>query len=582
MIQALSMKKLLLFSGLIGSVLLFSCKSEPKQEKVKDEILDIRLDRDPDRINPMIYPKPTARQLFQNIFKPCADIDPFTLEMIPILIDEIPQKVSHDDGSVSFNLRFKSDAVWPNGSPITADDYAFTLKAIAHPLVNAPSYRSFTKTITSIQKDENDPKAFTLTLDKDYFLALETVATIEVYPKYVYDAQNLLDGVDLEYLYDEAHLSQIEADTALMAFAEAMNGLKFSQEIAIGAGPYQLKSYTPNQKIVLEEVDNYWGDQYPDNPFLQSGPKELVFHIIPDKTTALNLLKEGDIDLISDIEGNDFINLKENAYAAEKLEFLNPDFPRIYYFMLNTLSPELSDVKVREALSYLVDIATCIEVLEGGLGKPINSSIMSNASYYDQSLPMPEFNIEKANALLDEAGWKDSNGDGIRDKLVGGKLTSLVLKMSAAPGKLSGQMGQILKSDAAKAGVSIDLIEKTPKLFNTENIKTGDFHIAAQAVSLYPGLYDPYQKWHSDNAFKGNNYTGYKNEELDAIIEAIRKERDLEVLTPLYYQFQQIIHRDKPLIYLYSPSAKIAYNKAWYVKPSSVRPGYFPNTATAN
>ena len=576
------MKKLLLFSGLLCSLLLFSCKSEPAEDLVKDEILDIRLDRDPDRINPMIYPKPTARQLFQNIFKPCADVDPFTLEMIPILIDEIPEKANNEDGSVSFTLRFKSDATWPNGSPITADDYEFTLKAIAHPKVNAPSYRSFTKTITSIQKDKNDPKVFTLSLAEDYFLALETVATIEVYPKYVYDANNALGAVDLAYLYDEANLERIEADSTLMAFAESINGLKYSQEIAIGAGPYQLKSYTPNQKIVLEEVADYWGDNYPDNPFLQSGPKELAFHIIPDKTSALNLLKEGDIDLISNIEGNDFINLKENAYAADKLEFLNPDFPRIYYFMLNTLSPELSDVTVREALSYLVDISTYIEVLEGGLGKAINSSIMSNASYYDKSLPMPEFNIEKANSLLDEAGWKDSNGDGIRDKLIDGRLRSLILKMSAAPGKLSGQMGQILKSDAAKAGVSIDLIEKTPKLFNTENIKTGDYHIAAQAISLYPSLYDPYQKWHSDNAFKGNNYSGYKNETLDGIIETIRQERDMEVLTPLYKQFQQIVSRDKPILYLYSPSAKIAYNKAWKVKPSSVRPGYFPNTATAN
>jgi peptide/nickel transport system substrate-binding protein len=572
------MQHRLLWVVLATSILLNSCKQgDDLASYEQDEVLDISIDRDPDRIHPIIYPKPTARKIFSVIFLPLANFDPVTTELEPILATSIPVKRKIADRKVAYDVTIRPDAVWPNGSPITAKDYAFTFKAIAVPTVNASSYRSYTSNISDIVVDPTDEKKFSVILDEDYLLSLETVATIEIYPAYHYDPDNTLEAYSLKGL-KELTIDAVAQDTALSAFSERINGRYYSQN-PVGAGPYELIKYETSKYVKLKARDNYWGLAHSDIEALQQGPKEIIYHIIPDENNATTLLKEGDIDFVSGLSGATFQDLSKSEYASDKLKLETASVPKFYFLQLNTKSPELSDPLVRRALDLLVDKRTLTKALETGKEEIPNSHILATSPYYNKKLPKHQFGIKEAKNLLDEAGWTDSDGDGVRDKVINGRVTPLRLKMGATPGKLSSEIGLILKSDAAKAGVDIELIAKSYKVYKQEYMETGKFHIAAQSASQDLILYDPYSRYHSSNVNTGSNYSGYARADLDRLIMSIREGGDYDRLKPLYDQFQVIVHEDMPIIFLYIPSEKIAVNKNWDIQTSILRPGYLANNA---
>ena len=130
-IPKLMRKNFILFLSFTLVASLFSCKTDRNNE---DNTIHIRLKKDPERINPLLFPNPTSREIYQYIHLPLADLDPDDLELSPILIDKIPVEMAIDTGKykggVYFDITILPEAKWDNGSPITAEDYLFTLKAI--------------------------------------------------------------------------------------------------------------------------------------------------------------------------------------------------------------------------------------------------------------------------------------------------------------------------------------------------------------------------------------------------------------------------------------------------------------------
>lgn len=572
------MRYYLLATITVAMLLLSSCtQSDDLAVVSRDEVLDISIDRDPDRIHPIIYPRPTARKIFSVIYLPLANYDPITTVLEPILIEAVPSKRLLPSGQVAFDMAIRPEAVWPDGSTITAMDYLFTLKTIAVPSVNASSYRSYTSTISEVVIDPSDDKRLSVILDEDYLLALETVVTIELYPRYHYDPDNIMARYSLSQLRN-MRIEDVAADTTLSAYADQINGLYYSQH-PVGAGPYQMTTYENNKYIKLRATDNYWGAEHDSIEALHQGPLEIVYHIIPDENSATALLKEGDIDLVSGLSGATYQELAQSEYAQDMLTLETAPVAKFYLLQLNTQSTELKDPLVRKALDYTVDKRTLTKALETGQEHIPNSHILPTSPYYNQSLPTHSFNIDEARRLLDVAGWTDTDGDGVRDKVIDGRLTPLRLNMCATPGKLSAEIGQILKRDAAQAGIDIDLIAKSYKVYKQEYMETGRFHIVAQSSTQDLTLYDPYRRYHSSNQYKGSNYSGYSRPDLDDLILAIRAGGSYDQLKPLYDRFQTIVADDTPIIFLYNPSEKVASSKYWSIMTTIVRPGYLANKA---
>lgn len=559
---------------------LFSCRTDSKQ--LSDlESVNIRLQRDPLRLNPIFNPSSTSREIFQYLYLPMADYHYKTTEFYPVLIKNIPKgrlvNEGPNKGQRAYDVEIKPDAVWYDGSPVTAHDYVFTVKSIILPNSNTVAWRSLISKIMSVDIDPKNPKKLSIYMPADFMLSKEVALSFELLPKHLHDPNGLLDQFTIEGIKENG--DDIEATQQAVDFAEKFNSPVFSRDSINNSGPYKLNSWVTNQSIVLERKENYWGRNYPDNPFLQAGSKRLVFKIIPDENNALTALKNNELDVMTFRNSGNFSKLQSDPDYKDKYKFLSANQRSYYFISLNNKDPKLKDPKVRRALAHLVNVDLILDTIDHGFGQRTTGPFHPERTYYNEELKLIPFDINKAKEILDQSDWKDSNNNGTRDKVIDGVLTEMDLEFIISGSKLTENIGVLMKDAASKAGVNIELVIKKPSVLRKENIATRDFELFTYSINQDFNPDDPYSRFHStSSADGGNNFFGYENSAADKLMSQIRDERDESKREELYDELQEIFYADQPLIFLYSPKYKIAINKDFAAAPSQKRPGYFANT----
>ncbi|MEZ4911833.1 MAG: ABC transporter substrate-binding protein [Saprospiraceae bacterium] len=569
-----------IFIGILGFLLL-SCKSD-KTNLDPQNVLDIRLKNDPERINPLIFPNPMAREVYQYIFLPLADYDPNTLVFTPVMIVEMPEKIridtGHYAGHTALNVEILKEAKWDDGSPITGHDYAFTIKAINLPLTNAKNYRQFTHSILDVQVDRSNPKKFTIIVHKDETQFLEVALNVEVYPSGYYDknsALSTLSFADLEQ--DDSILKQ---NDRLIAFAETFNSAIFSRDSISGSGPYKLTSWSANQNITLHKKENFWGSNVNHASVIQ-GPDILRFHIIPDELLAITQLKAGNIDVINEVSADNFIALKNDSKYADNYSFLTPSLIKQYVINLNNNDVILQDVLVRKAMSHMIDVDNIIEVMERGMGRRSTGYIHPEKETYDKALKPVAFDLDKSSSLLKQAGWTDIDNDGFLDKKIKGKSVRFELEILISGHELGKKIALMLQENAKKVGCKINISEKEFKMIKAENLKTRQYQMVPAVVSQDIIRWDDLSKFYGPNDTPtGVNDISYHNPVVDSILIALESPLQDSQRLQLYKRFQQITYEDVPMIYLYSPVERIIVSKIWDGSATLKRPGYLANTFT--
>jgi peptide/nickel transport system substrate-binding protein len=550
---------------------------------VLSDTINIRLKKEPERINPLIFPNALAREVYQYIHLPLADYDPETLNLSPILIKQLPTKVNIDTGAyaggVYFDIEILDDAKWDDGSQISGEDYNFTVKSINLPLSNASKYREFAENIVDIKVDKSNNKKFKVYFKADYVMALETAINIEIYPKYFYDKENLLGNYNLSDFLSE-HLTKINTDSTLIKFAESFNGNEFSRNLISGSGPYAFVSWTADQSIILEKKKDYWGQNISRSNLMQ-GPDKIVFHILPDEISAIAQLKSGSIDVINEISADSYKELSNDPKFKDNFSFYHPALMKNYIININNLDVKLSDIKVRNALAHLIDVDNIIQNLENGLGTRTVGPIHPIKKTFNKDLTPIAFDVEASNNLLKEAGWADTNKNGIIDKKINGKLEEMELEILISGQELGKKIALMLQESAAKVGVKITIAEKEFKQIRAENLKTRKYHLVPNVISQDIIPWDDLSKWHSSNDQPdGNNDLSYKNTITDELIDQILSAKNNVERIKIYRKIQEQIYIDQPAIFLYAPEEKIVISKKWVSSSSAKRPGYFANTFT--
>jgi len=562
------------------TVLLLSCRTEIKERPNISEI-NIRLKKDPLQLNPVFNPTSTAREVYQYLYLPICDYHPTSNELVPILIEKIPDGVIEENGPnaglISYDFRFKADAKWHDGRPITAHDYAFTLKSVMVPNSNAGAWRVLIEQIKDIKLYESDPKRMTVYMNPDFMLSKETAMTSYVLPQHIHDPEKVLSSFDYKKIaFGE---NEIGENQKIESFLTAFNSPVFTRDSINNSGPYEITSWVTNQSIVLEKKSNYWGAKYSDNPFFQSGSNRIIFKIIPEEINALTALKNGELDVMTFSRSSNFNELRENPTYKDDYVFYTPQMMSYNYIALNNQREELKDNRVRKALAHLVNIQWVIDSIDYGYGTPTIGHFNPTRSYYNKDLQPVDYNIDKAITLLDQAGWKDNDSDGIREKLINGKNLDLELDFIISGSSLTENIG-ILMSDAAKqAGIKINLIRKKGSLLRKENIGPRDYDMFTYRVNQDMAPDDPYSRFHSSSSGpNGNNFFGYNNPDADLLMEKIRMEKDEALRDKLYKELQVIMYEDQPIIFLYSPKLMFVANNDFDAKATSKRPGYMANT----
>ena len=564
-------------------VLLFvACRSNERD--AGPVTLRARLAADPDRLNPMLATSGYANEVLKLTHFPLLEYHPYTLELQPVLAASLPRETAIDTGSLAggtaYTYDIRPEATWDDGTPVTAADYIFTLKAAFNPLVKASAWRGYLSFIRDVIIDSANPRRFTVLTDQHYFLALPATGNFNLYPAHLYDPDSLLLDIPLSQLSDPASAEALAAeDPRLAEFAAqfTMDQRNRAPDMVRGAGPYQLAQWTTGQEIVLTRKPNWWGDPLAEtNPILQARPDRIVFTILPDDQGALTLFRDGGLDIVGEVSPATYTGFVADTFDTTYETYL-PVYMQYYYFALNNRSPLLAEKAVRRALAHCVDLEQGIATVLQGLGERVIGPFHPSKSYYHHGLTPYPYDPQQARSLLAGAGWQDTDGNGIVDKLVDGKRVDLSLEILLGPGSETGRnLALLLQDGARQAGIDIQLATLEFRSI-LQRMASRDYHLTPLRARQSPADDDPYQTWHSDSDRPdGSNRFSYRSAVADSLIMVIRMTREESTRQAAYRTLQEVFHEDVPVIFLYAPKAPVITRpEVYHMEPSPMRPGYY-------
>jgi len=572
--------RLLLPAVVLFSLLFTACQNAAVEEVAKESVVKVRISGDPENLNFILSTDASATEIFRYLSIPMANFDPVTYKMTPTLIKQLPIITEMTDGEykgqIAYDFEILEEAVWDDGSPITAEDFLFTIKAVLNPNYTTP-HGYTTGFINHFIIDSENPKKFRV-YGRKYIIGAAVISNFEAMPKHVYDPSGLLDNFTIEELKDKENKEKLAEDETLKAFATKFQSpyhLNNIEGISY-AGPYKLEKWTNGQEIVLTKKKNWWGEKLVDRyPLLKANPDKIIYKVVRDINSAISLAKNGELDVIGKIPWSTFVPLKEDKLITDQFTFHTPTKILYRYIALNNNNPKLADKRVRQALDHLFNREEIFNSVYFGSKTPTIGPVHPTKPYYNKNLKVRAFDANKAKALLKEAGWTDSNGDGIVDKIIDGEKVEMNIELIYGGGYEDyANMSEIFKSNAIKAGVN--LIPKTvDSQLYFKRLKAREFEAMISASDWYPLHKDLANTFHTRGS---QNYSSFSNEEADALIMKLRSTIDETQLPEGYLRMQEIIHEEAPSIFINTGSDRIIVNKKFKnVRVTSVKPHVFIN-----
>ncbi len=495
------------------------------------------LSGEPSGLIAMLAGESSASAIAGNIFNSLLKYDK-NLE----LTGELAQswQVSADKKTITFHL--KPNLKWADGQALTSEDVLFTWKVMTDDKTRTPYGADY-----KLVKNANapDPQTFVVSYAHPYAPALDSWASLHVLPKHI------LQGQDI-------------------------NNSDFSRH-PVGSHYYQLASWKNGESISLVRNPNA----------TQGAPKidRLMSRIIPDKAAQFLELMADNIDSMA-------LNSVQYARIFPARPELNQQF-NLYkelgnsytYLGFNLKRKPFDDVRVRKAFNYAIDKQEIIDGVLLGLGEPVSSPYKPGTRWSNPKLSPYPYDPEKAKSLLAEAGYSDHDGDGIVDK----NGQPLSFEILTNQNKEREMTAVLIQRRLKEIGVDVSIRVVEWATFISRFIKTGDF----SAVVLGWGLGqepDQFNIWHSSQQEPGQfNFIGYKNPQVDHLLESGRLELDPDKRMKIYHQFAEILYQDSPIVYLFAgyglpaihkrvkgidnpaPPAGIGHNSyEWYI-PSTLR-----------
>lgn len=556
--------------------------NQTETNNTRSELVIHEID-DPDGMNPVVSNAANSLYIHNNMFSKLLVYDLQTLKLTPQLAKTLPEiKVLEEGpyaGGMSLTYEIHAEAKWENGDPITAADYVFTIKAIKNPKVNSAQLRPYFDFLDAIEVDSENDRKFTIYSKQRYFRAEESSGQEAfVLPEYHYDPEGLMQSFTIEQLSDPANQDELMRNPTISRFAEAFNSAEYSRDPAmvVGSGPYKFVEWSERQRIVLERKTDWWGDKIEGRQTLEAFPPKIIYRVISDMNAAITNAKDGQIDVIRTIPPTKYIELKEDPNFSSNFDLSTPDQFAYHYIGFNLKRPQFKDKRVRRAIAHLIDRDEMIGAIFEGMAIKTNGPINPTKPYYNENLKDIEYNPELAAQLLKEAGWKDSDGDNILDKMVDGKKEDMKVEFKYNQGNtVRKNIGQILMDEAARVGIEVTLTPVEFAKLLTDADKR-EFDMVALAWVKTPGLDDMKQVWHSEaDRQGGSNRVGFGTPESDQLIDEIRVTLDKEKQRALYLRVQEIIYEEQPYVFLFVPAERIAINNRFDgTEVSPQRPGY--------
>lgn len=413
----------------------------------------------------------------------------------------------------------REDFKWPDGTPLTAEDFIFTQRLFMDPNQEIVD-RTTAEKIEKMEAVGEDKRTLIVTW-KEPYAYFHNYRQHEAVPKHL-----------VEPIYNQA--------------PDQLKKSRFGQAPAL-AGAYTIKEWVPGSHIIAEKNPHAKG-------ILAPYFDEIVWRIIPETNTLESNLVSGTIDAISPTgmsldqamqfekrHKNDF-----NFYYTEGLVWEHIDF--------NLDHPILKDLKVRQALAYGADREGIANSLFFGRQPVAHGTEPPKSPYYNPNIQKYPFDPAKAKALLDEAGWKLPAGKTIREK--NGKPLQLTI-MTTSGAKVRERVEQLLQSQWRDIGVDIQIKNEPSKVFFGETMRKRKY----EAMAMYAWLKDPLKisdtLWRCDyipsakNNYQGQNQPGWCNKKVDELLRASSRELDEKKRIAMGQEVEEHFARDLPSLPLF-------------------------------
>lgn len=414
-------------------------------------------------------------------------------------------EISEDKLVITFHLRH--GVMWQDGVPFTAHDCMFTYQKMIDPNVGTPYSQNFLRVKEAKVIDDY---TFQVSYEEPYAPALESWG-MGIIPKHILEHEDL-------------------------------NTTKYNQS-PVGTGPYRLKEWKQNEIVILEANDKY----FEGRPYID----QYVFRIIPDLATMFLELQA---------EGIDHMGLTPFQYTRQTdTDFFNNNFRKFRYpsfgytYMgYNLNDPKFSDKRVRQALTYAIDREGIIKGVLFGLGQICTGPFPPESWAYNPDVKKYPYDPNRAKMLLSQAGWQDTDGDGILDKDGAGFSFTLATNQG---NQNRIKCAEIIQQNLKEIGieVKISVYEWQALLHDFIEQRRFDAIILGWALSRDPDLYDI---WHSSKtAPQEFNFIFYKNEDVDKLLVDGVKTYDIEERKKVYHRIHEILAEEQPYTFLFVPDA---------------------------
>jgi peptide/nickel transport system substrate-binding protein len=433
-----------------------------------------------------------------------------------------------DDGRI-YTFKIRDGVKWHDGKPLTAEDVAFSYNLYKdtpeYPYLNG----YYTPYFESIEATDKNEVVLTLT---------EAIPNIESQLVFLYVLpKHIWEGVDK---------------------------LEYENVEMVGSGPFMMVEYVQNEFVRLKANKEHFA----------APPKvdEVIFQTFENQDALVQAIKTGQVDMITEMPNTAVAALKN----AENVEVVvgAPLGPGVSDIIFNQVEeencpkeeggicsghPALRDRNVRLALAHATDKRKIIDVILLGLGTPGLTLIPDGLGvWYNDAIKDYEYDVAKANQILDEAGYKDFDGDGVRE--LPDKSRSLTFRMYWPSDSLTApRMAELLNQMWEQVGVALEMQAVDPDALTAQCCPAFDFDIMLWGWSSDPDPSALLYVYTTEAIPTGSSETGYSNPVYDELYAKQQTTLDFDARKEIVWQMQKIVHDDVVYIIPYYEQNTQAY-----------------------
>jgi peptide/nickel transport system substrate-binding protein len=431
-----------------------------------------------------------------------------------------------EDGTVwTFTLR--DGITFHDGEPLTADDvvFSYNLYQTQEEFPYMPVYTDYFESV-----EAPDEKTVVITLSEAIPNMESQLYFMYILPEHIWSQENPAEFENLEM---------------------------------IGSGPFKLSDYRQNEFVVLDAVKDHY--LYP--PKIDGA----VFQTFDSQDALVQALKTGQVDMITEMPNTAVASLRDDPNVDVVTgPPLAPDVTDIIFNITSEENcpaddgvcsghPALNDLNVRLALAHATDKQQIIDVVLLGLGNPGLTLVPDSLPpFYNDQIVDYAFDIDLANQILDDAGYDDTDGDGVREMPGGGEPLDFRLNWPSDSTNLP-RMAELLAASWGQIGIQTEQAALDPDTLTSICCPAFDYDVILWGWGSDPDPAFLLSVMTTDEIPTGTSESGYSNPEYDELYAQQQTALDLDQRVAIIHQMQEIAHRDIPYIIPYYALATQAY-----------------------